>query len=867
MADTPAFQGHHVIEQEAFRQSRLLQSLARNGLFDLHGPSNIINLPADQTFAARMGVSPHPGGPLGAYTDELRTALRDLEVSPDGRATLRGDQAASQRIAARVGELTETLKVGLVNGDLVSNTPQGMTPEQANARIRTFFGDLDGYRLNHAGQIAELRTMQPSEARWAAITQSERNVGLALDAIQQPGSSTLSERWGGRPSLGMAVAEANQAGRLPISDATEVRLRSAFPQEMPPTLMRPPIAPEPRGTVGEGAVPRETAPTPGAGRAMRIAGGAGVALMAYDFVTTGHQVVTLRAQGNEAAAASAETHFVGRNIGGVLGGVGAGFLYGAAGGAETGPGALITGLVGAGVGAYLGERWAQQRDIDRVFTQTDRGGNEWTRDPADPKGAWLRTTTAPNAAGGSGEIRLVAAGRLVDELNYRAANDSYSLGLGNPPRPQDPFSIVGAQDQPGWQAGPWHRNAETGAWSRTLAAEGMLPEFQMIPEMRNEGATPAQTAALERQSALIIAQNAANTPAATAARYEIAYQQVGWREFATAEPVPPAIRNAAGQTQTLQASDGAIYTRDANGGWSTPGTLYGTSPATGNVREELDRTWRSQQEGLRELAGYAAEARANPTPTAFDMRASVADAYARAGMTRSEADIDAATRAVGQDHVRAGLGPSPYTLQVRSDGVIETLVGRDDRRMEVKSQTTPAEIERARAQPAAPADAPRADTPATPAAPATRSPETSSSDRASLDQEANPRYGMFRQALAPVLARDAELGRTPDGASVRLAASMTAEARGRGLESIAFAQFSQDGSRFYMADTADPASPLARTAVGDVGQGLQQSVADSSRQVAQIDQAQAQTMAQSLAAQQTQAQAQAGPVIQGPRLV
>lgn len=859
MADTPAFQGHHVIEQAAYARSPLLRALSEQGLFDLHGPRNILNLPADQTLAARLGLSPHPGGPLNGYSDGLDLQLRRLQQTPDGQATLRGDRAAAERMALRVGELTDTLKVGLVNGDLVSNTPQGMTPEQANARIRTFFGDVDGYRQSHAGQIAELRTMQPSEARWAAITQSERNVGLALDAIQQPGSSTLSERWGGRPSLGMAVAEANQAGRLPISDPLAVRLQAAFPREMPPTFVRAPALPE-AGALPEGGAVRETGTAPGGGRAMRVAGAAGVALMAYDFVTTGHRVVELRAQGNEAAAASAETHFVGRNVGGVIGGVGAGFLYGAAVGSETGPGALVTGLIGAGVGAYLGERWADQRDIARVFTQTDRNGNDWSRDPADPNGAWMRTTRAPNAQGGYDEMRLVAGGRLVDELNYRAANDSYSLGLGSPPTPRNPFSIESAQDQPGWQAGPWQRNADTGAWSRTLVEQVMVSEFGPMPEIRSEPASPAQTATLEQQSALIVAENAANTPAAIAARYQVAYNQYGWREFATMEPVPDAIRNAATQTQALQASDGHVYTRAADGEWSTPGMLYGTNPATGNVREELNRTWQSQQEGLREMAGYAAEAQAHPTPTQSDLRSMVAGAYARAGIARSEADIDAATRAVTQDHERDGLGQSAYSLQVRPDGAIETLVGRDGRRMEVKSETTPAEIERARTQPAASADAPRPDAAASPA---TRAPETPSPDHALLDQTTNPRYAMFRQALEPVLSRDAELGRTPDDASIRLAAGMTAEARARGLEAIAFAQFSPDGRRFYLADTPDPASPAARIAVGDVGQGLQQSVADSSQRVAQLDQAQMQT--QQLAAQtQQQGREQGAP--QGPRL-
>ena len=890
MADTPVFQGHHVIEQDAFTRSRLLQELSRQGLFDVDAARNMLNLPADRALATRLGVSSHPGGPLGDYSNGVRQQLNELQATPDGQAALRGDRAAAERVSVRVGELTDTLKTGLVNGDLVTNTPQGMTREQANTQIRNFFGDVDGYRQSHAGQVADIGRMAEQEARWAAVTRSEGNVTAALDAIEQPGVKPVAgDPAAGRQSLGAAVAQANEAGRLPVSEPLELRLRATFPQEMPPTLARPSVIPEAPGTVVEGGT-REAAVAPGSSRAVRVVGAAGVALMAYDFVATGHRVLELRADGNAAAAASAETHFIGRNVGGVMGGIGAGFLYGAAAGSETGPGAIVTGLVGAGVGAYLGERWAQQRDVERVFTQTDRNGNDWTRNPEDPQGTWSRMGRAPNAAGGTDETRFVAAGRLVDELNYRAANDSYSLGLGSPPRPQDPFTLPAPQDQAGWVSGPWQRDAGTGTWSRTLAAEGMISEFQMIPEMRTDAATPAQAADLERQSDLIIAQNAANSPASTAARYQIAYNQFGWGEFASMEPVPDAIRNASARTDTLQASDGNTYTRGADGEWATPGMLYGTNQATGNVREELNRTWQSQQVGLQDMSAYAAQALATPTPTQSDLRSMVAGAYASAGVTRSDADIDAATRAVAQDHARDGLGQSPYSLSLRADGAIVTSVGYNDRPVETRSVTTAAEIELARTQGASP--------PTTPAAPPSGTPQPDAPppsrtiyeletptpgpaqgprpreesrrdhallDNAPLDDRANPRNGMFEQALAPVRARDAELGRASDDASVQLAAGMTAEARARGLETIAFAQFSPDGRRFYMADTQDPSSPLARTAVGDVGQGLQQSLADSTRQVAQLDQTQAMTQRLAQPVQQ-QTQDQGGPVIQGPRL-
>ena len=85
MGDTPAFQGHHVIEQEAYRQSRLLRELSAQGLFDLDGPRNMLNLPQDRALAARLGLSPHPGGPLGAIPVDCRKSSSNCSAVPTAR--------------------------------------------------------------------------------------------------------------------------------------------------------------------------------------------------------------------------------------------------------------------------------------------------------------------------------------------------------------------------------------------------------------------------------------------------------------------------------------------------------------------------------------------------------------------------------------------------------------------------------------------------------------------------------------------------------------------------------------------------------------------------------------------------------------
>ncbi|MGO4781390.1 hypothetical protein AB4084_38480, partial [Lysobacter sp. 2RAB21] len=88
-----------------------------------------------------------------------------------------------------------------------------------------------------------------------------------------------------------------------------------------------------------------------------------------------------------------------------------------------------------------------------------------------------------------------------------------------------------------------------------------------------ETANPQRAAELDQSAKLIIAENAANTPAAVAARYQVAYNQFGWKQNGD---VPAAVKDAAAKTESLQASDGATYTRGANGEWTTPGMIYGT---------------------------------------------------------------------------------------------------------------------------------------------------------------------------------------------------------------------------------------------------------------------------------------------------
>ena len=144
------YQDHHGVEQQTLKNSELLDTLQRAGEFDIHAPENRLMLPADPQFAHALGITPHSGGPLGEYQSGTLMRLEQLERTRDGKAALRGDLGAMDRVAQRVELLRDTVKVGLVNGDLNTNTPVGMTAQEANLKIRDFFHNVPSYQQAHA---------------------------------------------------------------------------------------------------------------------------------------------------------------------------------------------------------------------------------------------------------------------------------------------------------------------------------------------------------------------------------------------------------------------------------------------------------------------------------------------------------------------------------------------------------------------------------------------------------------------------------------------------------------------------------------------------------------------------------------------
>lgn len=674
---------------------------------------------------------------------------------------------------------------------------------------------------------------------------------LSFDDMAATRTAWIAAR-GGTPGVHTApVADApDRVPRTPVEPGA--------PRGPPVAAAEPPPLPGAKGAAGaaEGAaeamMPKGLSPS---GKLMlKGAGAAGIALMAYDFASTGNKVIELRSQGNVTGAESAATHFVGRSAGGIAGGFLAGAGYGLLVGSETGPGAIVTGLVGGVVGAYAGEKWAESRDNKKIYEQTDVNGNVWKRDPADASGSWTRnaqteqvraTPAGPNTDVGATARKdsdgdplyrstgYTAAGHLARQLNYQSANASYDLGLANPAEPRNPYSIPGKEDRPGYVAGNWTRDAANGQWSRVLTDATPLSEFQMIPNMETQKATPQQSAALDAQSQLIVAQNAANTPAAVAARYQIAYNQFGWQN---AGEVPESIQKAAASHDTLRASDGNTYTRGGDGEWTHDGWLR-DSKAEGAVRAELNATYRSQQAGLADMAVIAQYAKEHPQPEPDAVREMVAGVYKGAKVDRTEAELDAAAAAVKRDHASAGLGNHSFSLKLLPDPAtgtygpgspIATFSGDNNKPVEMKSVTTPQEM-RAPVNPA-PATPAATDQRAAPAAttptPGANAPDQRTAPAAGPADPAHANHAMLQQIRGGVGQLDRDAGKPYDEASERISRSLLAASRdpqregpGRvepALERVDHVVLGKNGNVFAVEGALeDPAHKRAGVAIAE----------------------------------------------------
>ena len=704
--------------------------------------------------------------PWGAFIEEVRadpakypefqTIERGLERFMDAQGTepLGGNyRAALQDVMWNAGSpkyFENAIATGKPLLALVENAPpnRGFSNFELVTALDHPNTRINGYPVSAFGpdplvfvskSAAEYQALEAALAREAA-TNSGHAVTVAEVRLQlRPidGYDAVAKSLFNRPvdefktlSLAEMTATRTQWIATGSSLATAPRTYVDVPEKMSHGSQQPGAARAPPGaaaTVAEAAAesaPR--APHAGIGPGMKVAGIAGVALLAQDFATTGHKWVELSSQGNASGADSTAAHFVGRNVGGALGGFVAGASVGLTTGSWTGPGALVIGVGGGVLGAHLGEEWANQKDMKAIYVQVDPMGRTWTRSPTDEEGRWLRAAhqqQVQSAEMGTGvEVRpvqtaqgedvtfradYVATGALERQLNWQAARASYELGLANLPPPQDPYRLNVRAEQgnppaPFETARAFVRDPISRQW------ELQITQMQdgRAPTTRYEPVSAEQAQALDAQSREVIAQNAANTPAAVAARYMVAHAEGRWSDFGDANnsSVPAAIQDAQSRSGTLQASNGRTYARQDDGQWLDDGVIF-RGTADGNTSDELDVTWQSQQAGVAGLGRMAEQIKDTVQLAPEGVRGQVEALYARHGIERSEAQLAATSAAVEQgvaDSKRQGdlvleLIPDPRTHAPSVDSAIAAFGDLGGNRMVLTATTTMEDVARVQA--------------------------------------------------------------------------------------------------------------------------------------------------------------------------
>lgn len=321
-----------------------------------------------------------------------------------------------------------------------------------------------------------------------------------------------------------------------------------------------------------------------------VIGGAAASII--EAATEGTKIADLYARDNRTGADAALLDFGARSVGGWTGAA-VGAKVGTLLGIESGPGAIITGIIGGGLGAWGGSEIVDWIEKYQINNQADSTGRIWTFDPAHPEKGWTHSdreiigtvgTLADRPIYGATTL-LTADADLTQQLNYQASSRAVGLRLSEPDQPINPFSIAGdASDTPSALPRSWERSPETGEWRREVVHQVLE---HGIKNTTVEVADATKAAQLDEAAQGIMAFNAARSSAAFAKQYEQAYTAQGWSQYGA---IPDEVIWAQDHPDHVLASDGRRYQHRGDGEWLHDGRVY-DSLAEGNIRDELNRTY------------------------------------------------------------------------------------------------------------------------------------------------------------------------------------------------------------------------------------------------------------------------------------
>lgn len=590
----PVFQDHHAIEQQTLNRSPLLKTISDAGYFNIHASENRIFLPADPAFAETLGITPHSGGPIADYQVGLQQRLRRLEQTPDGARALAGDPDALARIAGRVDTLRDTIRVGLINGDLYTNAPYGHRADDIRPKVQSFFQNEQGYGQGNAAQLQRMKGFAPVDNGWAGVTRTEGRVVSTLQYIETVpnpltrGGAIELQRHG----LSLAISNAHHGGRLSLSQGSIQVVENTLGAEAASPLRAP------RGQ--QGAVSLELLMGEASARTLVRSGG--LLVTGADAIMTARRSAGLLEQGNATAAQSEVNHAIARNVGGWAGGASTAMALGGSG--------FVPAAVVAADALLLSkafEKGADLLDNRAIYHLTDKAGVDWQFNGRN----WERQAAidrTPDGHSNPVQQSVVASYEKSQELGAMASAKAVELALGKAPPPQDPFKIPAqASDQRGLDNQDWRRNPESLSWERQVKTS--VSGANDRGSYETQTATPERAQQLNQEALGRIESNIATGGEAIAAGYLEGH--AAQRAQGHGVGIPAAVGAARANSNVVLGSDNQRYQRTEAGQWVSQIGL-----ASGNLAVELELTDKMRQPSLERSQQALADIQALPAPTA-----------------------------------------------------------------------------------------------------------------------------------------------------------------------------------------------------------------------------------------------------------
>jgi hypothetical protein len=134
---------------------------------------------------------------LGTYYEGFERFLEGVKASPKFNADRAGDPMVLDEMAADVNRFLASAKYALANGHLLTNTPTGMTPEDANEKNKEWFTNWEKYAEDNQARIQQMQDTvsqlhnsgRRDEALWWPVISPTSNLSLAdkIDTLRRYG--------------------------------------------------------------------------------------------------------------------------------------------------------------------------------------------------------------------------------------------------------------------------------------------------------------------------------------------------------------------------------------------------------------------------------------------------------------------------------------------------------------------------------------------------------------------------------------------------------------------------------------------------------------------------------------------------------